>query len=284
MTVSKKQPTDAEPSVGVLMAVCGSDEPDQFDEALQSLVNQTYRAIKIWLFVDGSVGNALEKVITRYFTAEAAGRVIRSEASVGLPAALNHLIDDAITEGSVEYLARMDADDISVPERIERQVDFLKRNPDISIVGTWCIEFCEPGVPLFYKKLPVDSVSASKFMLYRSPLAHPTVMFHRRVFVAGYRYNPRYRRMQDYELWARLLLAGYRIANVPDYLLWFRLAEDFYRRRAGWGRAWLEVRLRVKYGVRSRLLRPRHLLGLSAFLLLRVMPIQLKKMAYRRLR
>ncbi len=69
----------------------------------------------------------------------------------------------------------MDADDISLPERIRLQVEFLQQHPDVSIVGTWCIEFTTPGVPMFQKELPTSDEEVKKFMLYRSPLIHPTV-------------------------------------------------------------------------------------------------------------
>jgi len=121
-------------------------------------------------------------------------------------------------------------------------------------------------------------------MLYRSPLAHPTVMFRRGVFERGHRYDPRRLIMQDYELWSRLLLAGEVISNVPEYLLWFRMAPGFFARRSGFNRAWGEAKERFLFAKRTGLLRPIHLLGFSALFALRLMPSSLKRLAYRHLR
>ena len=284
MTISPDGRESVAPTVAVLMAVRGADDANHFEEALQSVCRQTYPALQIWLFADGPLERAHEEVIARCLSPGITARIIRSGSSVGLPAALNQLIDDALKRDTVQYLARMDADDVCLPTRIEEQVRFLEQHTKISLVGTWCIEFSEPGVPLFHKRLPVDSAAVPRFMLYRCPLVHPTVMFHRRVFAAGYRYNSEYLQMQDYELWSRLVIAGYQIANIPEYLLWFRMAKNFYARRTGWRRGWREVRLRLHYARRAKLLRPQHLIGLGALLLLRVMPVRVKRLAYLRFR
>jgi hypothetical protein len=174
----------------------------------------------------------------------------------------------------------MDADDISLPERFAEQVSYLRSRPDVSVVGTWCVEFTVPGVALFHKELPTSPDESRRFMVYRSPLAHPTVMFRREVFEAGHRYDPTLLQMQDYEFWSRLLLAGYGISNVAKYLLWFRVTGNFYHRRTGWRRAAGEVGMRLRFARKAGLLRPQHLIGLGALLLVRVAPIPIKRLAY----
>jgi len=121
-------------------------------------------------------------------------------------------------------------------------------------------------------------------MLYRSPLAHPTVMFRRKVFQAGNRYSVSHKIMQDYELWSRLLQSGYVISNVPEYLLWFRMADGFFSRRAGWHRAMGEFSMRLRYARAARLLRPQHLFGLAGLFVIRMSPDIVKRLAYKFLR
>jgi hypothetical protein len=133
-----------------------------------------------------------------------------------------------------------------------------------------------------YNTIVIKEVN--RFMLYRSPLAHPSVMFRRGVFERGHRYDTRLLIMQDYDLWMRLILAGEVISNVTEFLLWFRMAPGFFERRSGLTRAWGEVRLRFHYARRSRQLGPLHLMKLAALFTIRLMPSLLKRLAYRHLR
>ena len=273
------------PAVAVLMAVHANADPAHLDEALASMRAQTYRNLRLFLYVDGPWHETHEVVLTKHVRNEKGfDCIVRGEGPVGLPAGLNRLIDLAIQDPRIDYMARMDADDISVPERIACQVAFLREHPDVAIVGTWCIEFSQPGVPLFHKRLPSDISEIRRFMLYRSPLAHPTVMFRREVFESGQRYSPTMKIMQDYELWTRLLAAGFIISNVPQYLLWFRMADGFYERRAGIHRAWGEVKLRWHYARSAGLLRPIQMLGFLGLFLVRMSPLTLKRLAYKHLR
>jgi hypothetical protein len=271
--------------VAMLMAVHAGADVGHFDEALASLQAQSHGDVRIFLYCDGPLTPAHDAVIASRLRLDSAlDRVVREAERAGLPTGLNRLIDAALRDPSIRFLARMDADDICLPARIERQVEFLDAHPDVSVVGTWCIEFDRPGVPSFYKQLPTDAAAVREFMLYRSPLAHPTVMFRRSVLEAGYRYDPGLRIMQDYEFWSRLLADGHQISNVPEYLLWYRMADGFYARRTGFERAWGEVKLRWRYARQLGLLRPAHLLGLLALFLLRLSPEAVKRLAYARLR
>jgi len=177
-------------------------------------------------------------------------------------------------------MARMDSDDICDAKRIETQIRYFEQHPDISVLGSWCIEFHSPGVPVYHKRLPVTPEDVPSFAVYRSPLAHPTVIFRRSVFDAGYRYDPSLPQMQDYDLWCRLVIGGYRIGNVPEYLLWYRMAENFYRRRDGWFRASNEIRMRFQLARHMGLLRPSLFVAWSVLLVTRMAPGPLKKLAY----
>ena len=272
-------------TVAVLMAVHAGANASHLDEALASMRSQTYARQRVFVYADGPLAASHEAVLAgRLRLASGQDVLLRGDAPAGLPTGLNRLIDAALQDVSVAYLARMDADDLSVPERIARQVDELTSKPQLAVVGSWVIEFQTPGVPSFEKRLPVEPAEAKHFMLYRSPMAHPSVMFRRSVFEQGHRYDERLRIMQDYDLWARLLGAGHKLGNVPEYLLWFRMDQGFYERRGGWHRAWGEVRMRMAYARHSGLLRPVHVLGLAALFTIRMLPAPLKRLAYQRLR
>lgn len=273
------------PQVAVLMAVHAGANPIELDQALASMRSQTYRELRLFVYCDGPVRTEHDQTLARHLRTEhGVDLIVRGDRPAGLPTGLNALIELAVQDPAVQYMARMDADDISMPNRIARQVAFLKENPDVSIAGTWCIEFTRPNVPLFYKQLPSKPSDVPRSMLYRNALAHPTVMFRRGVFERGHRYDTRCVIMQDYELWSRLILAGEIISNVPEYLLWFRIGDSFFSRRHGLRRAWNEVCLRLNFARRAGLSRPSHLAGLFALFLVRVMPAAVKRLAYKHLR
>lgn len=278
-------PMTAQPKVAVLMCVHKGADAAQFEESLASMRAQTHRNLRLFVYCDGPLQAVHEEVIARLLHTEPGlDLVVRGERPSGLPTGLNRLIDCALQDPSIQFLARMDADDISVPERIARQVAYLQDEPRVTVAGTWVVEFAVPGTPMFHKRLPQIPSEISRFMLYRSPLAHPTVMFRRGVFERGHRYDANLLIMQDYDLWSRLLLAGEVISNVADYLLWFRMPDNFYKRRSGLERAWGETRMRFDYARRTHQLRPTHLLGFAALFTIRLMPSALKRLAYQWLR
>jgi glycosyltransferase involved in cell wall biosynthesis len=274
----------AQSRVAVLMSVHAGADAVHFEAAIQSILAQTYSNFVIYLFCDGPLPAAHEEILCKRLPAGSGHVIKRSLVSQGLPAALNALIDLALSDGRAAFMARMDSDDISTPDRFQEQVAYLSRHQDVAVVGAWCIEFIDDGVPLFHKQLPANPADVGPFMLFRSPLAHPVVMFRRQVFEAGFRYDSRLLQAQDYELWSRLHCAGYRIANVPQYLLWYRLARDFYARRAGLPRAIAEFRMRMAFARKSGQFKVWHVLGFMALFSLRIAPASLKRFSYNHFR
>lgn len=278
------RPTGSSRKVAVLLSVHRGADAAQLDEALASMRAQTHSPLYLYVYADGPLDAAHEYVLTRHLDERGGDLLVHGESARGLPTGLNTLIDAALQDRTIEFLARMDADDLSEPARITRQLEFFDQNPQVSVAGTWCIEFETRGEPLFSKQLPTEPDAVERAMLLRNALAHPTVMFRRAVFERGFRYDPDFLVMQDYELWSRLLLAGVVISNVPEYLLWFRVNRGFYGRRHGWQRAWSEVRLRLRHARRRGRLRPGLLLALGGLFAVRVMPAPIKRLAYRHLR
>lgn len=267
------------PCVGVLLPVHADADPGHFREAVTSLRAQEGVTVRIYLGCDGPLLPSHEQVIDELL--DGTDVILRADRRSGLPQTLNRSIEAALHDPAIAFIARMDADDISVPQRLLRQYQFLQAHPDISVAGTWCIEFEQPGVAGFHKRLPVEPTELRSMMIYRSALAHPTVMFRRQLFEAGFRYDPAYQHAEDYELWARLLLAGIGISNVPEYLLWYRTSPQLYARRAGWRLGATEVSLRFRYARAAGLLRPWHYPGFAALFLLRIAPLPVKEFAYR---
>jgi len=279
-------PNNTNPRIAVLIAVHAGANEEHFDAAVKSIIDQTYTNTHIYLYADGPLTSGQEDVAAKYLRSDTGqDQFVRGTRPRGLAVGLNCLIEAALSDPSIEYFVRMDADDICVPQRFERQVDFMDANRSISVSGTWCIEFSVFGRPTFHKKLPTTPERISLFMVTRSGLIHPSVIIRREVLEAGHRYNASIIQAQDLELWCRLLLDGNEFANLPEYLLWYRVASSsFYSRRAGWSRGWLEVKLHLTYAWQAKLLRPEHLIKLALLFILRVSPESVKRFAYARLR
>lgn len=267
------------PRVAIIMSVHLTVPLEFVREALESVLTQTYPSVHAFVMCDGPVRPDVREYLDGLDRERV--RLLASDENRGLPAALNELIDVVTESKRYEFLARMDADDVCEPNRIERQVDFMEANPEVGVVGTWCREMDEAGRPLFLKKLPTDHDEMIRFMAVRCPLVHPSVLARTSVFSRGIRYDPTLRQAQDYDLWSRLAHSGVRLANVPEPLLRFRVDARFYSRRGGWGRAAREARLKYQHLVRFRLRSPRNLLGLGAMIVLRMAPPWAKKLAYR---
>ena len=227
-------------SISVLMSVYKSEEPTFFNRALQSVWDdQIVKPIQIVLVEDGPLGDGLRAVVDQW--KEKLGdtmTVLVNEENIGLTKSLNKGI--SVVKG--ELIARMDSDDISLPERFELQERFFKEHPDIDIIGGSLREFDDNNPELRVRHYPLTHDEAVKYICKASPLAHPTVMMRRRIFDSGLRYNEKYRMSQDIALWFDAIISGYRIANLPEVTINFRSLGDVFKRRSR-AKAWNEFKI-----------------------------------------
>lgn len=150
----------------------------------------------------------------------------------------NRGLGKALNEGlkycSHELVARMDTDDIAMPERFEKQLAVFKKYPDIDVVGAWINEF-EDNVSNIksVRKLPELPDDIRQFAKRRNPINHPVVMFRKSAVLAagGYRHFPLF---EDYYLWIRMLMNGAKFYNIQESLLYFRFSSEMFKRRGGW--------------------------------------------------
>lgn len=267
--------------VAVILPVYKNDKVPYVKLSFDSILNQTYKEIHLYIGVDGPVGEELTTCLKEYEKDEMVSVLWFSE-NRGLAIVLNDLLDICFREG-YEYIARMDADDISMPERIERQVEYLQENPDIDVVGGAIEEIDENGESrgktIVY---PASHEECREFFSRRNPHAHPAVLFRKRFFEkAGCKYRPEYRQNQDTMLWLDGMKAGTKHANIPDVVLRFRFTNSlFKKRRNGWAFAkkQLEDRKTINktlgYGFGATVF------GYMMFIML-ISPAWVKKIAYK---
>ncbi len=271
------------PSIAVLLPVYKKDVVEYVHLSVDSILHQSYGgAISLFIGVDGPIDGCLKDCLIEY-EQEKRVRVFWFEQNEGLPVVLNKLLDIAFQEG-YELVARMDADDISMPSRLAKQSDFLLENPEVDVVGGAIEEIDETG-QLRGKKVvyPLTPELCRRFFSRRNPHAHPAVLFRKSFFdkLGGRKYRPEYRQNQDTMLWYDGMMAGTIHANISDVVLRFRITESlFKKRRNGWAFAKKQFkdRLCINRGLGYGWMAD--IYGFAMFCML-VSPVWVKKIAYK---
>ena len=203
----------------------------------------------------------------------------KNETNMGLASSMNAAIEYGFRFYPT-YFARMDADDISEPNRLSRQINYLKRHTTISILGSALTEVNERGVKVGARVMPASHKKITKILPRRCSLNHPTVVIRYSVFQDGHRYDSSLRNTQDYFLWIELASHGYIFRNLKDRLLKFRRVNNFYKRR-GLIKSLNEFKARLSAVVKLKQYSFYNVFYAFAVLALRMMPGKVVKLAYK---
>lgn len=224
------------PDYSVLMSVYKNEKAENLRLSMNSMWNQTVQTNDFVLICDGPLTADLNMVIGEMELAHPdALRVIRFPENHGLGYALR----TGVNECKNEIIARMDSDDISYPERCEKELNVLMSHPEISIVGSIIEEFTQTvsitGMPASVdsrRVVPEQPEEILQFAKKRNPFNHPSVMFRKQAALdAGNYQDIRY--MQDYYLWVHMLLNGAKGYNIQEPLVWMRADSNLFKRRSG---------------------------------------------------
>lgn len=213
-----------------LMSVYYKEKPEYLRDSINSMINQTVMPDEIIIIEDGPLTDELNKVI-KFFETKYRGLFVieKLEHNVGLGAALNV----GIKISKNELIARMDTDDISLPERCEKQLKAFEKNDKIDIIGTQIKEFINtPDNVVSSRIVPSDYEGILRFSRRRSPFNHPTVMYKKSKVLAlgGYQ---QYGRKEDLDLFIKMVHNGYAV-NLEEALLLYRTNKDNLKRRTTW--------------------------------------------------
>lgn len=227
-------------SYSVLISVYYKENPLYLKTAIDSIFCQTLAPSEVVLVKDGPLTNELELIISSYKNPLL--KIVVLPDNRGLSNALNI----GLKHCSNELIARMDTDDICLPERFEKQVRFLQSQPEIDVVGSYAIKIDEYGNNLNeLVKVPIEHDDIMR-LIWTCPMNHPTVMFRKDKILSVGGYNPDAGpRQDDYDLWFRCAEKGLHFANLPEPLLYYRFFADSINKnsvRVGWYR--LKVGLR----------------------------------------
>lgn len=203
--------------ISILMAIYNAEST--MDVAIDSILNQTYTNWQFIICDDCSTDGTYAKLLEYKEKYPEKFIVVKNEVNSKLSYSLNHCLKYA--DG--EYVARMDADDISLPERFEKQVEYLENNPDKAVVGTSMIRFDDTGD---FGKL-MSHQKPDKYVFKNAvPYFHATIMMRREAMeqIGGYTVCARTERGQDLDLWFKFYAAGFEGDNLPEYL--YKVRED----------------------------------------------------------
>ena len=267
--------------VAVLLPVYHGDRVDYFKDSIDSLLSQSYFYLKVIVCQDGPLGTDLQSLLLNYQQENTEKIVLLSNNhNRGLPFVLNDGIQYC-RENNIDFIARMDADDISCLDRISNQLNFLLANKNVDVVGGAIEEIDAQGFKRNkLVKYPITHDDCYNFFQKRDPLAHPAVMFRMSFFNKAGLYSEKHLKNQDTYLWYQGFLNGCQFANLSKTVLLFRISDSFYNRRNGLARAKKMIRDRKKinkdlnYGVRA------NMYSLLMFLMT-ISPSFLKKIAYK---
>lgn len=184
-------------------------------DSVESILNQSFSDFEFIIVDDGSTDSSSE-ILESYAAQDERLRLLRNASNLGLTRSLNKGLELACGE----YVARQDADDISLPERFMSQVRFLGEHPEIGVVGSWITNIDETG-QRDVCKTPTSSALIGWTLLFSNCMAHPSIMFRRSLVRDGVFYRPEITYGQDYDLWARIS-SKTKLANLPECLVFRR--------------------------------------------------------------
>jgi glycosyltransferase involved in cell wall biosynthesis len=185
--------------------------------AINSVLNQTFKEFELIIIDDGSTDSTAEIVDS---ISKSESRVIyRRTANRGTAAALNY----GLSLAGADWVARIDADDINVPARLERQVGFIDANPEYDIISSWSVYFADPAKILFPLREPVEHEDIYLYLDLHNPLNQSSVIYRKSIITAA-GYNEKFRSYEDFELFHRIR-DTVKFYNIPEFLTYTRVRQ-----------------------------------------------------------
>lgn len=215
----------------ILLSLYHKEKVEYLEKCFESIWDQqTLKPTEIVLVLDGSIGEGLTKSVERW--QQKLGNILKIVTlaeNVGLGKALN----EGLKHCTNEWVFRMDTDDICTPDRFSKQVAFIKENPDVVLFGGQILEFNQDVSDAHVlKAVPENHNEIKAFAQNRCPFNHMTVAYRHDVITLLGAYQ-HHLFMEDYNLWLRVIGAGYKVANLPDVILFARVGNGMHARRKG---------------------------------------------------
>lgn len=223
------------------MSVYYKEQPSWLQCAIDSILGQTVSPSEVVLVVDGPLTDGLNNVVSK-FERNPIFKIVRLEKNMGLGLALQ----EGIKHCSNEFIARMDTDDVSLPNRCEKELNKFMEDTSLDVVGCWENEFWNSSEKIFScHKVPETHDEILKYMHSRCGILHPTVIYKKSaVLKAGnYKHRPLF---EDYDLFVRMLQTGSKVYNIQEPLYSLRVNPKLFKRRGGFCYANTVIKFKYK--------------------------------------
>lgn len=262
--------------ISVVVCVYSGDDSAEFETSLNSIVSQTRPPDELLIVEDGPLTSPLNETLEHIqSTVEVPVRRVRHAENRGHGAARRTGIDNV----NHELVAIHDADDIAVPKRLEWSLDKLKAT-DADLVGGYIQEFdTDPNEPYAVREVPCDPEEIRDMAKLRSPINHTTVLANREAILEAGSYRP-VGQMEDYELWARMLVNDCKFVNIPRVLAKVRAGDDLYSRRGGLDHVREEWRLQRHFATIGFVTSPRAGMNFIVRSIPKLLPNKLRERMY----
>ena len=204
------------PKISVVLSTYNRERTLRY--ALNSLLKQTYSNFELIVINDGSVDNTQE-ILEEYAAKDQRIKIIKHEQNMGIVYGLN----EGLEQARGEYIARMDDDDLSYPERFKKQLAYMEEHPDVAVVGAWAGKLYGDTIYKWWQETDPEYIKI-RILLGATPLAHSS-FFMRRSFLEEHniRYNPEYQTIEDLSILGDVVVAGGKVASIPEKLLYVRV-------------------------------------------------------------
>lgn len=215
----------------ILMPLWYKEKAEYLTSSLESMLSQSAPPAEIVMVTEHELTKEIEELLDslRQKYPEIPLLVVLNESLAGK--GLGAILAYGVTACHYDIIARMDTDDISFPDRCERELEILSKHSDITIVGGGLQKFSEnPEQADGYRIPPEKGKQLRQYSKFRNPFNHPTVMFRKEVIIKVGNYSP-IKECEDYELWYRVLKSGYQGYNIQEPVLYYRAGMDMLKRR-----------------------------------------------------
>lgn len=213
------------PRISVIMSVYNADE--YLEESINSILNQSFSNFEFLVIDDCSKDNS-STTLKQFALKDSRIKIHTNNENLGLTKNLNKLIQ--MSKG--EYIARMDADDISLTGRFKEQIEYFESHADIDILGTFSRNISNTGIVIGERKVPITHAQILKLLPKLNPMSHPTVMFRASALRQIGGYDERFRTSQDFHLWFKAIGNGLKINNIPKILFEYRMNDSYVARKS----------------------------------------------------
>ena len=264
----------------VLMSVYKNDNPGHFETALNSIICQTKVPDEVIIVVDGPISLSIKEVIERKSKQYEIIKVYWLENNMGHGYSRQY----GLQLTNHDYVALMDSDDISLPDRFEKQIKYFKNNEDLDVLGGQIQEFIGSTSNIVgVRQVPLENAEINKYLKSRCPFNQTSVMMRKSSVLAAGGYINWYCE-EDYYLWVRMRKAGCNFNNLPDNLVYVRVGKEMYGRRGGIKYFLSEAKLQ-KYMLHNSVIGlPRYVFNIAVRVVVQVLlPIKVRAYIFRKL-